>query len=227
MKLYYPLKHNLWMFLMPILLGSCHQLNFSHEKTGMNNIHERVLFNGQSLEGWKITDWVHGGEVHVEDGLLVLGKGHQGTGVTWQKDFPDRNYEVTLDAMRIKGSDFFCGMTFPVGEEFCTLIVGGWGGSLIGLSNIDGFDASENSTTAHKQFNNNQWYHIRLRVTEKKIEAWIDKEQVVNYSTEGHRFSLRMETLWSKPFGFLTWRTKGALRDIRVRYLVTDDLIQQ
>jgi len=218
MKLFY--KPLVWggIFLVFIMFIGCHQLGLLPEQPMQDKVKEKVLFNGESLEGWKITDWTHGGEVDVEDGRLVLGQGHQGTGVTWKEEFPEMNYEVSLDAMRMKGSDFFCGMTFPVGKEFCTLVVGGWGGSLVGLSNIDGFDASENTTTTHRQFENNQWYHIRLRVNEKRIEAWIDQEKVVDFSTKNHRLSLRMETLWSKPFGLLTWRTMGAFRNILVRY---------
>jgi len=224
MKLFYKSLNWSWILLILSMLVNCQQLQLSRQESGQNKTIEKELFDGKSMDGWKITDWEYGGEVKVNDRTLVLGKGHEGTGVTWQKDFPEMNYEVTLDAMRIEGSDFFCGMTFPVGEEFCTLIVGGWGGSLIGLSNIDGFDASENSTTTQRVFNNNQWYHIRLRVTEKKIEAWIDEDQVVDFSTKNHRLSLRLETIWSKPFGILTWRTKGALKDIRVRYPVKDEL---
>ena len=57
------------------------------------------------------------------------------------------DYEVTLEAMRVDGNDFFCGMTFPAGKDPCTLIVGGWGGTVVGLSSINGMDASENETT--------------------------------------------------------------------------------
>jgi hypothetical protein len=207
-----------WIFLFFTMFIGCHQLELLIGQPVQEKIKKKVLFNGESMEGWKIVDWTHGGEVEVDDGRLVLGQGHQGTGVTWHGEFPEVSYEVSLDAMRMKGSDFFCGMTFPVGNEFCTLVVGGWGGSLVGLSNIDGFDASENTTTTHRQFENNQWYRIRLRVNEKRIEAWIDQEKVVDFSTKNHRLSLRMETLWSKPFGLLTWRTRGAFRNIRVRY---------
>ncbi len=224
MKLFPKLLSRTWILLIIPLLVSCSQLQLSRQQSSHNKTKEKVLFDGKSLDGWKITEWEYGGEVKVDEETLILGKGHQGTGITWQKDFPDMNYEVTLDAMRIKGNDFFCGMTFPVGEEFCTLVVGGWGGSLIGLSNIDGFDASENSTTTHRQFENNQWYHIRLQVTEKKIEAWIDREKVVDFSTKNHRLSLRMETIWSKPFGLLTWRTRGAFKDIRVQYPLKNKL---
>ena len=74
------------------------------------------------------------------------------TGINWTNDFPKMNYEVALDAMRVMGSDFFCGLTVPVGDTFCSLIVGGWGGSLVGISSLDGMDASENETTKFISF---------------------------------------------------------------------------
>ncbi len=104
------------------------------------------------------------------------------TGVTWKKAFPRSDYEVSLDAKRIAGTDFFCGMTFPVGKNFCSLIIGGWGGGTVGLSSIDGKDASENETTSIRNFETNRWYHIRLVVTEEFIRAWVDSAKVVDFA---------------------------------------------
>lgn len=60
---------------------------------------------------------------------------------------PVMNYELSLEAMRVDGSDFFCGLTFPVGSNFCSFIVGGWGGGVVGLSSLNSEDASQNETT--------------------------------------------------------------------------------
>lgn len=91
------------------------------------------MFDGQTLAGWRATDFAGHGEVACESGLLVLNMGDPFTGVNWTNPFPTMNYEVALDAMRVMGSDFFCGLTVPVGTNFCSLIVGGWGGSLVGI----------------------------------------------------------------------------------------------
>jgi hypothetical protein len=68
-------------------------------------------------------------------------------------------------------------------------------------------------------FKDNQWYRIRVRVTEEKIEAWIDDQQVVNQPTKGRRIGTRIEVELSKPFGICAWETRAALRNIRVRRL--------
>ena len=46
----------------------------------------------------------------------------------------------------MKGGDFFATLTFPVDDSFCTFVTGGWGGDIVGLSSIDGWDASDNET---------------------------------------------------------------------------------
>src|SRR5262247_2068084 len=74
----------------------------------------KSLFDGKTLAGWKVTDFAGRGEVNVKDGRIILESGSM-TGVTWTNDLPRMNYEISLDAMRVEGSDFFCGLTFPVG----------------------------------------------------------------------------------------------------------------
>src|SRR6185503_15210351 len=145
----------------------------------------------KTLKGWRETDFAGRGEVRCEAGLLALNMGDPFTGVNWTNEFPKINYEIALDAMRVSGSDFFCGLTVPVGESFCSLIVGGWGGSLVGISSLDGADASENETTKFMNLEQGRWYRIRMRVTEKKIEVWIDQDKLVDVVTTGKRISLR------------------------------------
>jgi hypothetical protein len=176
-----------------------------------------LLFDGKTLENWEITDFGPQGPVYVSGGEIILGMGDGCTGITWKKYFPAINYEVTLEAKRIEGNDFFCGMTFPVGKNPCTLIVGGWGGTTVGLSSINGMDASENETTSLRQFQKDLWYHICLRVTEKEIKAWIDSTMVVDFTIGEKRLSIRPEVELSKPFGIASWRTTAALRNIRVK----------
>ncbi len=178
----------------------------------------RPLFDGKSLEGWAITKFDEGGGVELKNGLLVFNKGEPFVGVNYTNEIPKVNYEIAFDAMRVSGSDFFCGLTFPVSDSFCSLIIGGWGGSLVGLSNLDSMDASENETTQFIDFEDGRWYRIRLRVTPKKIEAWIEQKKVVDIVTTGRKVSLRFgEIEMSKPFGIASWSTGAAFRGIRIR----------
>jgi hypothetical protein len=176
------------------------------------------LFDGQTLRGWEITKFAGHGEVSVRDGNLLLEMGVALTGVRYTNAVPRVNYEVALEAVKLMGNDFFCGLTFPVGESACTFIVGGWGGGVVGISSINGSDASENETTRYMEFKKNHWYAIRLRVTERKIECWIDDQPVVDLDYTGQRLGLRAgEIELSAPFGIATWQTTAALRNIRLR----------
>jgi len=178
------------------------------------------LFDGVSLKNWAETDFGGQGKVEVRDGTLILGQGGDLTGVTWAGgEFPTMNFEISLQAARIEGQDFFCGMTFPVKDSFCSLIVGGWAGSIVGLSSVDDLDASENETTRSIDFENGRWYTIQLRVTDDAIEAWIDGQPVIRQALAGREISIRPEVGLSCPFGIASWRTKAALRDIRLRTL--------
>jgi len=178
------------------------------------------LFDGRTLTGWKETAFAGRGAVKVENGKLILESGVM-TGVTWtnEHDLPRMDYEISLEAMRVDGSDFFCGLTFPVGPEPCSFIVGGWGGGVVGLSSVDNEDAAHNETTQYLNFENGKWFAIRVKVTKSRIEAWIDSDRVVNLETEGKKLSIRAEVELSKPLGIASWSTAAALRNIRVRRL--------
>ena len=168
-------------------------------------------------EAWRVSEYIGSGEVWVDGDACFLGLGNDMTGITWNGALPSMNYEVTLDAQRVSGDDFFCGLTFPYGKDPCSLIVGGWGGRLVGISSLDYLDASENGTAKWRDFENGKWYSIRLRVTPEKIEAWIDGEQLIDVDTKGHGIGIRFEVEPCRPLGIATWRTEGALKNIRIR----------
>lgn len=177
---------------------------------------ELKLFNGKNLDGWKNSMFGGDGEIAVEEGQLILDMGNDITGVTWkdEKSLPKLNYEISLEAQRVDGSDFFCGLTFPIKDDPCSLILGGWGGTVCGLSSLDFKDASENETTLFRDFKNGQWYKIRLRVLEKRITAWIDGKEIIDADLTGKKIGIRSEVEPSKPLGFCSFRTKAALRNI-------------
>jgi hypothetical protein len=174
------------------------------------------LFDGETLGNWEVTNFGGQGSVEVKDGSIVLENGGPMTGITWTAEYPKVNYEVNLEARRIEGGDIFCCLTFPVKDAFCSFVVGGWGGHVVGLSSIDGWDASDNETTRKKYFSTDRWYRIRVRVTEEKIQAWIDDEQMVDVEQAGRDFSVRPDVWLSRPLGIATWGTAAELRDLRL-----------
>lgn len=178
------------------------------------------LFDGKTLTNWQPTKFGGEGGVRVENGQVILEAGKSLTGITWAGgELPRTNYEIALQGMRVDGHDFFAGITFPVGDSFCSLILGGWGGSVVGLSSINFMDASENETSQSIDFENGRWYSVRIRVTPEKIQAWLDDRQIINQDLKDNKITVRMEVEPSKPLGVATWKTTGALRDIRMRRL--------
>lgn len=177
------------------------------------------LFDGKNLGDWKSSNFGGEGRVSVADQRIVLDFGDSLTGIAYTQAFPPQDYEIRLEAMRVDGIDFFCGLTFPVGKSHCSLIVGGWAGALVGLSCVDGRDAAENETTQLHKFDTGQWYRIRVRVTAERIRGWIDERMVIDQDIRGRRISTRPEVDLSKPLGIAAWQTKAALRAIEYRQL--------
>ena len=182
-----------------------------------------ILFDGKNLDNWERTDFAGKGDVRIdENGSLVLEMGAELSGVRWKgkTELPKIDYEVTLQAKRTMGSDFFCGLTFPFKESHATLVLGGWGGSLIGISSLDDFDASENETGDAYVFEDKKWYDVRLRVTEEKLQVWLNDKMVIDTDVEGRKVSMRFgEIEMSVPFGICTYATTGVIRDVKIRKL--------
>lgn len=178
------------------------------------------LFDGKTLQGWKRTDFGGGGDATAQNGLLVVEQGEELSGVTFTGKPPVMDYEIELEAQRRSGLDFFCGLTFPVEKKHLTLVVGGWGGSVVGISSIEREDAAHNETTSSRPFQDDRWYTIRLRVESRRIQAWIDKDRVVDLDTHQKELDLRPgEIDLSTPLGIATFRTTAAYRNIRLRRL--------
>ena len=180
----------------------------------------RSLFDGETMKDWKKTNYGGEGDVQVTKGQILMEFGYSMSGVTYTgKALSKTNYEIRVDAVKLDGNDFFCGMTFPVADSYCSFIVGGWGGAVVGLSSLDGLDASENETTRYMTFDHNKWYRMRVRVEPHQIRCWINRKLVVYQNIEGRTITTRNEVNLNQPLGFATWETRAALKNIQVREL--------
>ena len=182
---------------------------------------EFVLFNGKSLDDWEMVDVGGSGQVELEGGLMLINQGENISGAVYKKaaTLPMINYEITLEAKRMQGVDFFVGLTFPVGDvKHCaTLVCGGWGGSVTGISSIDSLDASENNTSSYQRYKDNEWYTIKLRVTAKNLSAWVGDKQVIDEDIEGKKIGVRPGPVESYlPLSLTTYNTMAAIRNVKL-----------
>ena len=92
------------------------------------------------------------------------------------------------------------------------------GNQFVGLTYLDGKDASQHPASKRMTFEAGRWYRVRLRVTAAKVEAWVDDAQVVDQVRQGHAFKLPMgDTQSLRPLGI----TAGGnvLRNLMLRQL--------
>jgi len=191
--------------------------------------HWQLLFDRKSLAGWSVPVYGGDGNVDVQEGNIVIGRGEMMTGIRYDKEFPKIDYEIRYEARRTQGYDFFAACTFPVKESFCTLINGGWGGGLTGLSSVDGSDASENQTSTFYDYRENTWYRFRIQVQDDAIQVWIttqdgkgnwgEEKSIIEIETAERELTTRYEMDKYKPLGFCTWVTEGQLRNIEYRMI--------
>jgi|TARA_Y200000002_G_C22590767_1_gene625113 hypothetical protein len=220
MKYTTPIIKLIYVTFAYLLFSSCQVIKLNNSPTLDDS--EIILFNGKSLDQWERTDFAGKGEIFInEKGNLVLEMGAELSGLHWKGDpLPKSNYEISLQAKRTLGSDFFCGLTFPFKESHATLILGGWGGSLIGISSLDDFDASENETGDAYVFEDNQWYDIKLRVTDEEFTVWIDEKSVIDCEVVGRKVAMRPgEIEMSIPLGLCTFATTAEIKNMTLRIL--------
>lgn len=206
-----------WALVLLLGLGSC-----GGSGEDVSDAGAVALLEGKFAEKWEAIGIPDEGEIGVnEEGVLRMGAGKPMTGVVFSggDDFelPTKDYVVEFEARRVEGSDLFAALTFPVGSEktCATLVLGGWGGSLVGISSIDHLDASENTTRAEIPFENGRWYAVKLVVTEAKIRVWIDGKIVVNAAIAGRVIGMRAGDIERcMPFGFATFWSVGEVRKL-------------
>ncbi len=185
---------------------------------------EWKLLSNEFESSWQAAGIAEQGQVTIKDGEITLDAGQPMTGARlegWQSaKMPRSRYAIEYEAMRVEGNDFFGTVTFPVNDSHVTLIIGGWGGTLVGISSIDDMDASENNTRGNAYFKNNEWHKVRIEVRDDDLRAWINDKLFVNVSTKGHKLGLRPGDIEKCiPFGFASHATQARVRGVIVRRL--------
>lgn len=215
-------------FFLPVVACICCSCGVETSSTGGETAAVALRFSPQD---WTAAGIPGDGGFRVEGEVLVLEAGDPMTGVVVREEraapapLPAADYRIRYQALRAEGTDFFGAVTFPVGDpgSCVTLVLGGWGGGLVGISSIDGLDAAENATRSEQRFENGRWYDIEIEVTGGAIRVRIDGRPVVNASVAGRRFGPRgPDIARCAPLGFATWRTEGHIRRVVIERLPAD-----
>ena len=169
-----------------------------------------------SVTSWKEADYAGSGAVTFNNDELEILMGEQLSGVAWKDNLPGRiDYQIEFMAMKIDGSDFFCGLTFPYKDDACSLILGGWGGGVVGISSINGQDASDNETTDYMKFEDDRWYEIKVRATQDKIVAFLDNRKIVDLNTKDRQIDIRFGVEEFLPLGIATYQTSAKFKNLK------------
>ena len=195
----------------------------SGSATEMVVTHSIDMLAENDFGNWKVAPFAYEGDLDIRDGVLNTGWGSYISGVIWNEEPPANiNYEIELEARFTNGSDFFLGLTAPVKDNYITWIVGGWGGTVVGISDIDGNSADDNETTLEMKFEKERWYQCKMRVLDDRIQCWIDGDKIIDVDTKGKNLSLRPGPIvGAVPIGLAAYDTIGEYRNMVWRTLAT------
>lgn len=170
-----------------------------------------------SADAWRVVTAdpfeSHGG-VEFSANELSLAMGKPGTGVNYRGPVTRMDYSISAEAMRTEGEDFFYGLTFPINDQHASLIIGGWGGGVTGISNLNGMSAVENETTGYTPFENDHWYKIELKVGPQKILVLLDERNIIEIETAKYEYSVWPQQATMCPLGIATWKTASKIRNL-------------
>ncbi len=210
-----------WL-LLPVVFTLALGTLVAEDKKAESKDGEISLFDGKTLGKWEPIRFGGEGTVEVdENGLLSIEEGAILSGIKWTGEVPaSTNYEIELEGMKILGDDFMLCLTMPVDDSHCSFVCGGWGGGVVGISSIDGLDASENETATFAYFEPKKWYKFKVRVEPNRIQCWIDGERVVDLDYEGADIEMRPGDIeLCMPLGIATFQTAAKYRNMVWRNL--------
>lgn len=200
------------IFSFPILLSAC--------QVQKNDSNQQNLSSQENLRHWNKSNFGTEGEILFNEHEILIGYGYPLSGINWKgPELPKDNYSIEFEAFKVEGNDFFVGLTFPVGQDFCSLILGGWGGTTCGLSSFDYQDASSNETTFYQDFEVHRWYKIKMSVQQDQLMTWIDGKKVIDTQVNNRKVHIRPEVEESKPLGLSTFETVSRIRNIKFTQL--------
>lgn len=174
------------------------------------------IFDGETLANWRAGVFGDSDELDFTGTGAILPIGVPISGITYVGEPPRGEYGIHIEATRLSGSDFFLAVTFPVRDAHLTLVLGGWGGTLCGVSSLDGLDASMNDTRVHAEFPNGKRQSVFVYVADDRVRALVNGERLVDVALTGRALSIRPEVQPSLPLGLASFATRTEVHSVRL-----------
>ena len=165
--------------------------------------------------GFEETELGGEGLASIAPNRILLEPGVPLSGVTWTGAAPVAPYTLEVEFTKRYGNDFPCALTFPVAGSHLSLVLGGWGGTVCGLSSLDGLDASRNETRFVRSFPPGARTHVRLEVHRAEVRAALDGVEVVRIDLAGRSLGVREELLPCRPLGIAAFATAVEVHSVR------------
>jgi len=166
--------------------------------------------------GFVPTDFGAEDAVAIEPTGVRLEPGAPLSGVTFTGPLPTPPYTLAVEFTKRYGSDFPLAVTFPVAGSHLSLVLGGWGGTVCGLSSLDGLDAARNATRFVHAFPAGVRTVVELDVEAERVAVRLDGVQVLDASLAGHAVGVRAELEPCKPLGLAAFATATTIHRFRV-----------
>lgn len=139
--------------------------------------------------------WIFGsGNWSVNDEGALVQSGDE-TGSTAWIDSPNTKVRtLSLKAKKTAGGEGFqIGVAAEDGQNYYRVNIGGWGNTTAKIQHIvDGVSAetgnvAEQSYVGNVHINDNEWYDVRIEVTDYEIKAYLNDEFICSY-TKPHEY---------------------------------------
>lgn len=120
-----------------------------------------------------------------------------------------KDYEITLEAMREKGTEGFIVMFRVAGkEDFYWCNFGGWHNTEHGIQR----NRTQHGNRVKGSIETGRWYAVKIRCEGPRFQVWLDNTKILDETDEKN-------PVLNGKIGLNAWGTKAKFRNVKVRTL--------